>query len=113
MRLKLGEAFNLTIKGKVSKVSEKEKERSPQNKCYNVKLLKTYVAETTIGNADSVENSVTINQNIPDNYKIIKENIKGKIKNAQTREWTIKVPANGQTTLSYTVEIPQHTRICD
>ena len=113
LRLKLGEAFNLTIKGKVSKVSEKEKERSPQNKCYNVKLLKTYVAETTIGNADSVENSVTINQNIPDNYKIIKENIKGKIKNAQTREWTIKVPANGQTTLSYTVEIPQHTRICD
>ncbi len=113
LRLNLGDAFNLTLKGKVSKVSEKEVERKPQNQCYNVKLQKTYAAETTVSNADASENSVIISQSFPDNYKIIKESIKGSVKNAQTREWTVKVPANGKTTLSYTVEIPQSTRVCD
>ncbi len=113
LRLNLGDAFNLTLKGKVSKVSEKEVERKPQNQCYNVKLQKTYAAETTVSNADTSENSVIISQSFPDNYKIIKESIKGSVKNAQTREWTVKVPANGKTTLSYTVEIPQSTRVCD
>ena len=113
LRLNLGDAFNLTLKGKVSKVSEKEVERKPQKQCYNVKLQKTYAAETTVSNADASENSVIISQNFPDNYKIIKESIKGSVKNAQTREWTIKVPANGKTTLSYMVEIPQNTRVCD
>ena len=113
LRLNLGEAFNLTLKGKVAKVSEKEVERKPQKQCYNVKLLKTYTAETTVSNADTVENSVIISQNLPDNYKIVKESLKGAVKNAQTRQWTVKVPANGKTTLSYTVEIPQTTRVCD
>lgn len=113
LRLNLGDAFNLTVKGKVAKVSEKEVERKPQKQCYNVKLLKTYTAETTVSNADTVENSVIISQNLPDNYKIVKESLKGAVKNAQTREWTVKVPANGKTTLSYTVEIPQNTRVCD
>lgn len=113
LRLNLGEAFNLTLKGKVAKVLEKEVERKPQKQCYNVKLLKTYTAETTVSNADTAENSVIISQNLPDNYKIVKESLKGAVKNAQTREWTVKVPANGKTTLSYTVEIPQTTRVCD
>lgn len=113
LRLNLGEAFNLTLKGKVAKVSEKEVERKPQKQCYNVKLLKTYTAETTVSNADTAENSVIICQNLPDNYKIVKESLKGTVKNAQTRQWTVKVPANGKTTLSYTVEIPQTTRVCD
>lgn len=113
LRLNLGEAFNLTLKGKVAKVSEKEVERKPQKQCYNVKLLKTYTAETTVSNADTAESSVIISQNLPDNYKIIKESLKGAVKNAQTRQWTVKVPANGKTTLSYTVEIPQTTRVCD
>ena len=113
LRLNLGDAFNLTVKGKVAKVAEKELERKPKNQCYSVKLLKTYTAETTVSNAEAAENSVIISQNISDNYKIVKESIKGKAKNAQTREWTVKVPANGKTTLSYTVEIPQTTRICD
>lgn len=113
LRLNLGDAFNLTVKGKVAKVAEKELERKPKNQCYSVKLLKTYTAETTVSNAEAAENSVIISQNISDNYKIVKESIKGKAKNAQTREWTVKVPANGKTTLSYTVEIPQTTRVCD
>ena len=113
LRLNLGEAFNLTLKGKVAKVSEKEVERKPQKQCYNIKLLKTYTAETTVSNADTAENSVIISQNLPDNYKIVKESLKGAVKNAQTRQWTVKVPANGKTTLSYTVEIPQNTRVCD
>lgn len=113
LRLNLGEAFNLTLKGKVAKVSEKEVERKPQKQCYNVKLLKTYTAETTVSNADTAESSVIISQNLPDNYKIVKESLKGAVKNAQTRQWTVKVPANGKTTLSYTVEIPQTTRVCD
>ena len=79
---------------------------------YN-KLLKTYTAETTISNADTEINSVIISQNFPDNYKIVKESAKGNAKNAQIRQWTVNVPANGKTVLSYTVEIPQDTRICN
>lgn len=113
LRLILGNAFNLTLKGKISKVSEKELERKQKNQCYNIKLLKTYTAETTISNADTEINSVIISQNFPDNYKIVKESAKGNAKNAQIRQWTVSVPANGKTVLSYTVEIPQDTRICN
>ena len=113
LRLNLGQAFNLTIAGKISKVSEKEIERKPQNKCYNVKVLKTYTAETTISNADTYDNSVIISQSFPDTAKLLKENHKGTLKNASTKQWTVSVPANGKTTLSFTVQIPQDTRICD
>ena len=113
LRLNLGQAFNLTIAGKISKVSEKEIERKPQNKCYNVKVLKTYTAETTISNADTGANSVIISQSFPDTAKLLKESHKGTLKNASTKQWTVSVPANGKTTLSFTVQIPQDTRICD
>lgn len=113
LRLNLGEAFNLTIKGKISKTAEKELERKPQNACANVKLLKTYTAETTINNADTSENRVIISQNLPENYKIVKESLKGTAKNARTRQWTIPVPAEGKTTLTFTVEFPQNTRVCN
>lgn len=113
LRLNLGQAFNLTIAGKISKVSEKEIERKPQNKCYNVKVLKTYTAETTISNADTDANSVIISQSFPDTAKLLKESHKGTLKNASTKQWTVSVPANGKTTLSFTVQIPQDTRICD
>mgnify|MGYP004658045575 FL=1 len=113
LRLNLGQAFNLTIAGKISKVSEKEIERKPQNKCYNVKVLKTHTAETTISNADTDANSVIISQSFPDTAKLLKESHKGTLKNASTKQWTVSVPANGKTTLSFTVQIPQDTRICD
>ena len=103
----------MTIAGKISKVSEKEIERKPQNKCYNVKVLKTYTAETTISNADTDDNSVIISQSFPDTAKLLKENHKGTLKNASTKQWTVSVPANGKTTLSFTVQNPQDTRICD
>ena len=113
LRLGLGSAFNISVKGKITKASEKELERKPQNNCYNIKLQKTYKAQITVNNADTSENSIIISQHLPDNYKIIKEDIKGNAKNAQTRQWTVKVPANNKTTLSFTVEIPQNTRTCN
>ena len=45
--------------------------------------------------------------------ELLKENHKGTLKNASTKQWTVSVPANGKTTLSFTVQIPQDTRICD
>lgn len=113
LRLGLGNAFNITLKGKITKASEKELERLPQNHCYNIKLQKTYQAEITINNADDSENSVIISQSFPDNYKIVKESIKGSTKNAQTRQWTVTVPANNKLTLSFAVEISQNTKTCN
>lgn len=113
LRLDLGNAFNLTLKGKVSKVTEKEVARKPQNSCYQVKVLKTYMAEITISNADTQENSVIVSQNFPDNYKIVKESLKGEEKTGRIRQWKLKTPADGKSVLTYTVEIPQNNRVCD
>ena len=64
-------------------------------------------------NADTDANSVIISQSFPDTAKLLKESHKGTLKNASTKQWTVSVPANGKTTLSFTVQIPQDTRICD
>ena len=113
LRLNLGDAFNISISGKITKADEKEIERKPNNLCFTVKMIKSYDVEVTVNNAEDTDNTVILSQNFPDGYKIIKESIKGKSQNANERRWNVSVAKNSKKNLNFTVEIKTSERICD
>lgn len=112
LRLNLGEAFNISLSGKITKTKEKEISRKPQDSCAVVKTIRAYDVEININNAEDVKNIVTIEQNFPQEYEIIKENYKSRNKNASTRIWDIEVGANNKAVLKYSAEITFTNRIC-
>ncbi|MBQ9271621.1 MAG: DUF4139 domain-containing protein [Alphaproteobacteria bacterium] len=113
LRLNLGDAFNISISGKVKQIKERELARKPINQCYNVKTLKTYEVELTVNNAEDSENKVIISQNFPQDYRISKENFKSIEKNATLRQWEIAAKPNDKTKLEYTVDITFSNRLCE
>lgn len=113
LRMRLGDAFNISVSGKTKKINEKELSRQTKNKCADVKIRRTYEAEITVNNAEDNDNTVIISQNFRHDAKIIKENIKSTEKNAFTRQWTIPAAKNAKTSLTYTVEITSTNRECD
>ncbi len=113
LRLNLGDAFNISVSGKIKKAQEKEIERKPNHLCHNVKLLKTYDVEVTVNNAENEKNTVIVSQHFPDNHKIISENIKSEEKTATVRQWKVPVERESKKSLNFTVEIKSQERICD
>ena len=113
LRLNLGNAFNISVSGKVKQIKERELNRKPSNQCYNVKTLKSYEIELTINNAEDSENKVVISQNFPQDYKITEENFKSIEKNATLRQWEISVKPNNKTQLKYSADIIFSNRICE
>ena len=114
LRLNLGDAFNVSLNGKINKIKEQELSKTPQrNLCYNVKQLKIYEVSVTINNAEDTDNQMVITQTFPQNYKIAKENIQGSEKNATTRQWYFKALKNAKNELLFTVEIPYNRQICN
>ncbi|MBQ8482163.1 MAG: DUF4139 domain-containing protein [Alphaproteobacteria bacterium] len=113
LRLKLGDAFNISVSGKVTTADKKEISRKPVNNCAMVETLKTYNVKITINNAEDVKNTVVIEQHFPDNHKITDENITSESKNASTRLWKVEVDKNSKNTLKYTVDITFSDRICN
>lgn len=112
LRLKLGDAFNISARGQTKKISEKELNRQKQNKCTDVKKQRTYEAEVTINNAENMANNVVISQHFNSDYKIVKESVESTEKNAFTRQWTVPVAAGDKATLTYTVEIISTNHEC-
>lgn len=113
LRINLGEAFNVSVSGKIKQVQEKELNRKPSNQCFNVKTLKTYEVEITINNAEDTENKIVISQDFPPEYKIGRETVKGTAKNATLRQWEIKAKPNSKTKLEYSVDITYANHLCD
>ena len=114
IRLDLGRAFNISVSGKVEKVSEKEVSRTKrqESSCYDLKLMKTYTASVTVNNAEDVDNEVIVKQNFPQGFNIVKENVKGEKVNISNYSWKIKAPKDSKVTLIYTVDIPDSSRLC-
>ena len=114
LRLNLGKAFSLVADGKVKKISEKELSRTNKdlNSCYNVNMLKTYEVAVNFNNAEKENNVVIFKQNMADTAKIIKENIKSELENANTRVWKVKIPANSKEELNFTVEAKDNEHFC-
>ena len=114
LRLNLGDAFNISVGGKVVRIKEKEVSRQlKKNQCHLVKTLQTYDVTVTVNNAEDTDNTVVFTQNLPQHYQMIKESIKGIEKNATTRQWHIPAKKNDKTTLTYSVEVPYDTQECD
>lgn len=113
LRLNLGDAFNISVSGKIKQIKEREMSRKPINQCYNIKTLKTYEVEITINNAEDTTNKVVVSQNFPQEYKIVKESHKGDEKNATLRRWEIQAKPNNKTKLEYTVDITFSNRLCE
>lgn len=113
LRLNLGEAFNISVSGKILAAKDKEISRKPEKNCAVVKTLKSFDTEITVNNAEDVKNSVIIEQTFPTDYTITNESIKSESKNASTRAWKVDLDKKSKTTLKYSVDITFTDRICN
>lgn len=113
LRLNLGEAFNISVDGKINKVSSKEVSRKPnQFKCIIVKTLTTYDAEVTFTNSEKEKNTVIFKQNVADSMQVVKENIKSISENAVTKVWNVKIAPESKSTLTFSIENTSESSIC-
>ena len=113
MRLNLGEAFNISVDGKINKVSSKEVSRKPnQFKCIIVKTLTTYDAEVTFTNSEKEKNTVIFKQNVADSMQVVKENIKSISENAVTKVWNVEIAPESKSTLTFSIENTSESSIC-
>jgi hypothetical protein len=98
VRLKLGDAFDVTA----------DKKQTQFKKAYAIGKYKyAYTAsfQIDVKNAKNEEVEVVIQEPIPGDWKIQKQNHKHEKVTSGTAEWKIKVPAEGKTLLTYEVLI--------
>ncbi|MGY4830034.1 DUF4139 domain-containing protein [Sphaerotilaceae bacterium SBD11-9] len=96
VRLKLGEAFDVTADKKQTDFRRRE----PNNKA-------SYVGESayeiTLRNAKAEPVTVTVREPVPGDWTMLDESQKHTKVAAGTAEWKVAVPAGGSTTLKYRV----------
>ncbi|HET7793032.1 MAG TPA: DUF4139 domain-containing protein, partial [Rhizobacter sp.] len=96
VRLKLGEAFDVTADKKQTDFRRRE----PNNKA-------SYVGESayeiTLRNAKAEPVTVTVREPVPGDWTMLDESQKHTKVAAGTAEWKVVVPAGGSTTLKYRV----------
>jgi hypothetical protein len=98
VRLKLGESFDVTADKKQTdfkKLPNPEKGNSAFESAYEIVLK----------NAKKEPVTVTVQEPIPADWKILKENHPSKKVTSNTAAWKIDVPAEGKTTLTYRVRV--------
>ena len=98
MRLKLGEAFDVTADKKQTdfkKLPNAEKGNSAFESAYEIVLK----------NAKKEPVTVTVQEPIPADWKILKENHPSRKVTSNIAVWKIDIPAEGKTTLIYRVRV--------
>ncbi|MBR2137471.1 MAG: hypothetical protein IJ852_05920 [Alphaproteobacteria bacterium] len=114
LRLALGDAFNISLSGKILHIKTEELSKNPlPNNCQNVKVKKTFDVEMTVNNAEPNDNVVALTQYLPKDFTLVKENMSGEMKNATTRVWNIKAPKSSKATLTYTISTTYKQNKCD
>ena len=96
IRLKLGDAFDITADKKQTHF----KKRTAIGK-YNYAFESSYAVE--LKNAKSEPVTIVVREPVPGDWKLIDETHKSKKVASGTAEWRVDVPAEGSTTLKYTV----------
>lgn len=93
IRLKLGEAFDVTAERKQT----------------NYKRISDRVVETSykivLRNAKRDEAVVKVQEPLPGDWEIVSENQKHSKTSSRTAQWNVTVPADGSTTLEYTARV--------
>jgi hypothetical protein len=95
--LSLGEAFDVTARleqENIRVVSENKYERTTEA---SIKL--------TLKNAKTEPVLVHVREHFPPKWDVRKESIEHKKVSAGTADWPVMIPAEGETTLSYTVRV--------
>ncbi len=96
IRLKLGDAFDVTANKKQTAFS-KQKHILPGRNAFESTF------EIELKNAKSEAVTVTVREPIPADWKMIRESHPHQKVDAGTAEWKIKIPAEGSTLLTYRV----------
>jgi hypothetical protein len=96
VRLKLGEAFDVTAD---KKQTDFKKMPDPS------RTLFESAYEIVLKNAKSEDVTVTIQEPIPSDWKILQENYPHQKATSNTAIWRIRVPAQSHTTLNYRVQV--------
>lgn len=98
VRLKLGESFDVTARGKQTDY------RIVARLADNGRITESSY-ELLLKNATPEPVTVIVREPIPGQWEITKESAKHKKFAANMAEWRIEVPAEGQTTLSFTARV--------
>jgi len=98
VRLKLGETFDVTADKK-----QTDFQKIAGSGRYNYTFESAY--EIVLKNAKTEAVSVTVREPMPGDWTMLSESHPHQKTAAGTAEWQIKVPAEGQTTLTYRVRV--------
>ena len=91
--LKIGQSFDIAVKGKVTGVKSIAKNISEAD------------AEIKFNNAKDKAETVVFEQGFNSNWEVVGESLKHEKKNASTAVWKVSVPAKGQAVLTYKVRL--------
>ncbi|GAB4087342.1 DUF4139 domain-containing protein [Hydrogenophaga soli] len=94
VRLKLGEAFDVTADKK-----QTDFKKLPNTERYNNQFETAF--ELVLKNAKKEAVTVTVQEPIPGDWKMLSENHPSTKATSNTAVWKVNVPAEGSTTLSY------------
>lgn len=98
VRLKLGDAFDVTADKK-----QTDFKALPRPAKGNSMFESAY--EIVLKNAKKERTTVIVQEPIPADWKILKENHPSKKATSNTAVWTVDVPAEGKVTLTYRVQV--------
>ena len=98
VRLKLGDAFDVTADKK-----QTDFKTLPRPSKGNSMFESSY--EVTLKNAKKERVTVTVQEPIPGEWKILKESHPSQKATSNTALWKIEIPAEGKTTLTYRVQV--------
>lgn len=91
--LTLGKDFDLTVKGK--RVDYTTLSKGLYEASFEVSLM----------NAKTQEVTIRFEQSLPNGWKILSESLKSQKENANTIFWNVSVPAEGETVLTYKIQV--------
>jgi hypothetical protein len=100
VRLKLGEAFDVTADKRQTDFKRLPKEEKDK---YEYVFESAY--ELTLKNAKNESVTVTVREPVPGDWKMLEETHRHKKAAAGTAEWRIVIPAEGRETLRYRVRV--------
>jgi hypothetical protein len=98
VRLKLGDAFDVTASRK-----QTDFRKLGGDSRYNYRFESAF--EVVLKNAKEEAVTVTLVEPVPGDWKVLSENHKHKKGSANAAVWQVPVPAKGEATLSYRVEV--------
>ena len=91
VRLKMGEAFNLTGSMKrlnFTKISDK---------------ISQATFEITLKNGGDTPSTVDIKQSFPDGYRLLEQSMEGQKETSNQMKWGVSIPAKGETKFTYKI----------